>query len=78
MIYLHILKQGLSLKRLGLISRANNDDIGICEIWRNDGKSPVWITEWNQRWSSTIKEKAAQAQCVSLIINTCCFILPVI
>ena len=36
---------------------ANNDDIGIgiC-IWRNDGKSPVWITEWNQRRSSTIKE----------------------
>ena len=34
----------------------NNDDIGICKIWRNDSKSPVWITEWNQRQSSTIKE----------------------
>ena len=55
MIYLHILKQGPSLKRLGLISRSNNDDIGICKIWRN-GKLPVWITEWNQRRSSTIKE----------------------
>ena len=28
----------------------------FCKIWRNDGKSPVWITEWNQRRSSTIKE----------------------
>ena len=27
LIYLHILKQGPSLKRLGLIFRANNDDI---------------------------------------------------
>ena len=56
LIYLHILKQGPSLKRLSLISRANNDDIGICKIWRNDRKSPVWITEWNQRRSSTIKK----------------------
>ena len=48
LVYLHILKQGPSLKRLGLIFRANNDDIGICKIWRNDSKSPVWITEWNQ------------------------------
>ena len=43
-------------KSLTRIFRANNDDIGICKIWRNDGKSPVWITEWNQRRSSTIKE----------------------
>ena len=44
-------------KSLTRIFRANNDDIGICKIWRNDGKSPVWImAEWNQRWSSTIKE----------------------
>ena len=34
----------------------NNDDIGICKIWRNDSKSPVWITEWKQRRSSTMKE----------------------
>ena len=38
LIYLHILKQGPSVKRLGLISWANNDDIGICKIWRKDGK----------------------------------------
>ena len=31
-------------------------DIGICKIWRNDSKSPVWITEWKQRRSSTMKE----------------------
>ena len=44
-------------KSLTRIFRANNDDIGICKIWRNDGKSPVWImAEWNQRRSSTIKE----------------------
>ena len=35
-------------KSLTRIFWANNDDIGIC-YWRNDGKSPVWITEWNQR-----------------------------
>ena len=34
----------------------NNDDIGICKIWRNDSKSPIWITEWKQRRSSTMKE----------------------
>ena len=28
-------------KSLTRIFRANNDDIGICKIWRNDGKSPV-------------------------------------
>ena len=38
------------------IFRASNDDIGICKIWRNDSKSPVWITEWKQRRSSTMKE----------------------
>ena len=43
-------------KSLTRIFRANNDNIGICKIWRNDTKSPVWITEWNQRGSSTIKE----------------------
>ena len=35
-------------KSLTRTFRANNDDVGICKIWRNDGKSPVWITEWNQ------------------------------
>ena len=38
LIYLHILKQSPSLKRLGLISWGNNDDIGICKIWRKHGK----------------------------------------
>ena len=47
---------GEAIKRLGLISRANYNDIGICKIWRNDAKSPVWITDWNQRRSSTMKE----------------------
>ena len=41
--------------------------IGICKIWRNDCKSPVWITEWNRKDDHQQSRKLRNVSLVAVV-----------